>query len=43
MAKKKVAKKVKKKPAKKRASKYNSKLKIEGTLDQVLMASIPNK
>lgn len=41
MAKKKAAKKVKKKPAKKRASKYEGKLKIIGTLDDVLKVSIP--
>lgn len=45
MAKKKTAKKAakKKKPAKKRASEYNSKLKIIGTLDEVLRVSIPPK
>lgn len=41
MAKKKPAKKAakKKKPAKKRASKYSGKLKIIGTLDEVLKVS----
>lgn len=34
--------KKKKKPAKKRASKYESKVKIIGTLDDVLMVSIPS-
>ena len=43
MAKKKAAKKVKKKPAKKRASQYVGKLKIIGTLDDVLRVSIPKK
>lgn len=41
MAKKKVKKKaIKKKPAKKRASKYEGKLKIIGSLDDVLKVSI---
>ena len=40
MAKKKLTKNVKKKPAKKRASKYDGKLKIIGTLDEVLKVSI---
>lgn len=40
MAKKKAVKK-KKKPAKKRASKYDKKLKIIGTLDEVLKVAFP--
>lgn len=43
MAKKKVVKKIKKKPVKKRASNYEDKLKIIGTLDEVLRVSIPTK
>lgn len=43
MAKKKAVKKIKRKPVKKRASKYEDKLKIIGTLDQVLKVSIPKK
>jgi hypothetical protein len=45
MAKKKPVKKkvVKKKPAKKRASKYDGKLKIKGTLDEVLKVAFDKR
>lgn len=43
MAKKQAVKKIKKKPVKKRASKYDGKLKIIGTLDEVLKVSLNKK